>query len=128
HHPEISLKVAQKGLGNITETDVAAAESSGAWILAFHVKPTTNAQSLARDKQVAIREYKVIYDLINDVKKELQALLGEERIETEIGRVEVLAIFREDQGLTVAGGKVLKGKVAINGKVKVLRSDIEIGE
>lgn len=128
HHPEITLKVASKGLGNITESDILQAESSEADILAFHVKPTTNAQQIARDKEVDIKQYKVIYDLLNDVRDRLQSMLGEEIIETDLGELEVLAIFDQQTGKTIGGGKVLRGKIAINGKAKVLREGVELGE
>ena len=128
HHPEIKLIVAHKGLGNITERDIQQAESSEAVILAFHVKPTANAELLARDKNVEIKEYKIIYDLLDDVKLNLEELLGEEVIETQIGELEVLAIFGKESGKTIAGGKVVKGKIVINSKAILYRSGIELGD
>jgi len=128
HHPEVSLKIANRGLGNVTESDIQQAESSNATILSFHVKPTQNAELLARDKDVKIKEYQVIYDLLNDVKDQLEEMLGDEVIETEIGEVEILAIFNADANKTIAGGKVKKGKIAINAKAKVFREGVELGE
>lgn len=128
HHPEVTLKIASTGLGNITERDVLQAESSNAQILAFHVKPTTNAEQLARDHKVQIKEYKVIYDLLNDVKDQLEVMLGDEVIETEVGDVEVIALFGSKSGQSIAGGKVVKGKIAINAKVVIYRQGIELGE
>lgn len=128
HHPEVSLKIASKGLGNITESDIQQAESSEATILSFHVKPTQNAELLARDKQVSIKQYKVIYDLLNDVKAQLEEMLGDEVIETEVGELQVLAIFGTESGKTIAGGKVTKGRIAINAKAKVFREGVELGD
>jgi translation initiation factor IF-2 len=128
HHPEVSIKVVQKGLGNITERDVLQAESSKAVILAFHVKPTPNSENLARDKKVEIKQYKVIYDLLNDVKENLETLLGDEVIETEVGDVEIIALFGNKSAQSIAGGKVTKGKIVINAKVLIYREGIEIGE
>lgn len=128
HNPEIRLKVAGKGLGNITESDVLLAESSGALVVAFHVKPTPNAEKLARDKKVEVIEYKVIYDLLDEVKKRLEDLLGEEIIREEIGKIEVLLIFSQSDGMAVAGGKVTEGKIAVNSKAKIFRTGIELGE
>lgn len=128
HHPEIKLKVASKGLGNITEGDVLQAESAKALLVGFHVKPTPNAEKLARDKGVEIKEYKVIYDLLNDVKEKLNTLLGDEVIETETGELELLAVFNKIEGGYICGGKVTSGRVIVNGKIKVLREGVDLGE
>lgn len=128
HHPEISLKVVHKGLGNITESDVLQAESSGAFLVGFHVKPTQNAENIARDNKVEIKEYKVIYDLLNDVNERLNTLLGEETIRTDIGQIEILEIFNQKEGVAIIGGKVTEGKITVNSKANILRSDVDLGQ
>ncbi len=127
HHPEIQLKVAGKGLGSINESDVLQAESSGALVVGFHVKPTPSADLLAREKKVEVKLYKVIYDLLGEVKDRLQTQLGEEIIRTDHGEMEILAIFKQKSDLTVAGGKVKKGRVLVNAKAQVIRKGVDLG-
>src|SRR5262249_26542060 len=93
-HPEVTSDILQSGLGNITEADVLRAETSNALLLGFNVIATPSAESVARGKHLKITTYDVIYDLIDDVKKELEKLLKPEVIETELGRVKILGVFR----------------------------------
>lgn len=127
HHPEIELKVASKGLGSIGESDVLQAEASHALILGFTVKPTPSAELLAREKGVEIKLYKIIYDLLDEVKARLESALGEEVIRTDVGEMEVLAIFKQKSDLTIAGGKVKKGRVVAGLKAQVLRKNVDLG-
>lgn len=127
HHPEIQLKVAGKGLGSINESDILQAESSGAFVVGFHVKPTPSAELLAREKKVDMKLYKVIYDLLDEVKSRLESELGDEIIRTDLGELEVLAIFKQKSDMTVAGGKVKKGRVLVNTKAQVIRKGVDLG-
>jgi len=113
---DCQVNIINQGLGNITEVDVVRAYESDAKIYGFHVEPTTGARELAQDKQVSIELVDVIYRLIEDVKKELEARLEPEVIRHDLGRVEILKVFgKRDSGLVV-GGKVLEGKVRDNSK------------
>lgn len=127
HHPEIKLKVAGKGLGSINESDILQAESSGALVVGFHVKPTPSAELLARDKSVDVKLYKIIYDLLGEVKSRMEASLGEETIRTDIGEMEVLAVFKQKSDFCVVGGKIRSGHVTVNCKVQVFRKTVDLG-
>ncbi len=127
HHPEIKLKIAGKGLGAINESDVLQAESSHALVVGFHVKPTPSAELLARDKGVEINQYKIIYDLLGEVKTRMESTLGEEIIRTDIGEMEVLAIFKSKSDLTIAGGRVRSGMVRVGVKAQVFRKNVDLG-
>lgn len=128
HHPEIQLKIASKGLGAITESDVLQAEASKALVLGFHVKPNQNAEQIARDKGVEIKLYKIIYDLLNEVKARLEGMLGDEIIRTDIGEAEVLMMFKQKGEQTIAGCKIKKGRALVNAKARIYRQGVEIGE
>lgn len=128
HNPEVQLKIAGKGLGAITESDVLQAESSKALLVGFHVKPNQSAEQLARDKEVEIKLYKIIYDLLDELKARLQSLLGDEIIRTDIGEGEVLMIFKQKGEVLVMGSRVKKGRVLIDAKVRIFRQGVEIGE
>ncbi|MFH1404703.1 MAG: translation initiation factor IF-2 [Patescibacteria group bacterium] len=127
-HDEVSVKVISKGLGNITETDILNAETGDAKILGFNVHSTTSAEELARDKNVQIRHYGVIYKLFDDVISDLQALLPSETVATELGKLEVLATFKKTKDGCIAGGVVKEGKMIPKSKVRIARGGEYIGE
>lgn len=125
-HPEVAAEIVQRGLGIIAETDVLRADAAKATIYGFHVPVSPKSEQLATSKQVTIRPFKVIYDLLDDVKLELETLLPP-RIETkEIGRLKVLAIFRNEKTLQVVGGKVSQGTISIGSDVQVWRAGKQV--
>ncbi len=125
-HPEVSVEVVGRGLGNVTESDVLRADSAGARVYGFNVLIPPQVENLAREKKVAIKTAKVIYDILDDVRDALQSLLPEEVIRTELGRAKVLAIFRTEKNAMILGGVVQEGKAALGATVQVKRGDEEI--
>lgn len=123
----LKINIVKKGLGNVTEADVMSAESSQALIYGFNVIAPPQVQEITTEKQVEIRIYKIIYELIEDVNKELEKLLSPEIIRVIIGRVKVLVIFRTERKSMIVGGLVTKGKAENNTKATMLRDDAEIG-
>jgi translation initiation factor IF-2 len=111
HHPEVAVEVVQRGLGIVSEADVMRAEVAHAVIFGFHVQISPKAEQLARSKKVDIRVYDIIYQLIDEVKKHLEALLKPIEETTEIGALGVLAIFRNENTFQVLGGKVIRGQM-----------------
>ncbi|OGL35430.1 translation initiation factor IF-2 [Candidatus Saccharibacteria bacterium RIFCSPHIGHO2_12_FULL_47_16b] len=110
---EVAVRIVSSGVGVITESDVHNATTTGAIIYGFQVElPSAVKQLAARDK-VAIRMFNVIYELIDDVKKELETLLTPEIIEEELGRLLVKAVFKTTQKEVIAGGEVTKGKLSL---------------
>jgi len=118
---EVKNNIINKGLGNITEGDVARAEASKAQIIGFNVKITPPVQELARRKNVTIKLYKIIYELIDDIKAQIQELIEPEIKRIELGKLKVLAIFKDENNGQVIGGKVTQGKVEANCLIEVLR-------
>ncbi|MBI5766076.1 translation initiation factor IF-2, partial [Candidatus Falkowbacteria bacterium] len=118
---EIKIKIIGKGLGLITESDVLKAKATGAKILGFHVKPMPAVADLARDKKVAIKFYEVIYNLIEDIKKEMENLKEKEMARKLIGKLEVLKIFRQESGSMIIGGRVSEGALEVSDTVIVIR-------
>lgn len=127
-HPEVGVEVVGKGLGHITESDILNAETAGAVILGFNARPTTTAEELARDKNVVIREYSIIYKLFEDVLSDLQKLLPSEIIITEIGKAEVLANFKKTDNGWIVGLRVKDGKIKAKAKIRLWRGEQVIGE
>ncbi len=121
-HPEVGVKVVGKGLGNITDADILSAESNGAMVLGFHVAPTTSAASAANTKNIPIRQYKVIYDLLNDVKDELKTKLKAEVIRTDLGKLEIRGVFKSGKDGQIVGGIVTDGKIEKGAMAQVFRA------
>ena len=118
---DVKIDIISKGLGSITESDIDLASSSDALIIGFHVKATALAEDLAREKNVEIQYYNVIYKLLDEVKKRLSELISPEIIRKDVGRAEVLAVFKTETKGMIVGVKVLSGKIAKDLKVDVLR-------
>lgn len=127
-HTEVGVRIVKKGLGNISENDVAAAESAGATVIGFNVKPTTMAEESMRERNVEFKQYSVIYDLIDWMREELEQLLESESIVHELGNVKILKVFRTDKKAMTIGGRVESGKLKKGAKVRVKRDGEEIGK
>lgn len=124
----VGVKIASEGVGDISESDVTAAEVAAKVIIGFKVKANPNIKQLARTKGVKILSYDVIYELINDVKEILAGMMPTEIIETIEGHLKVIAIFKLSPQKTVIGGKVEDGKVAKGFKARHKRDKEVIGE
>jgi len=123
----VRINIIHKGLGNITEGDINRAEASQAKIIGFNVKISTIAQELAREKKVEIKIYNIIYDLINDIKMQAQALVEPEINKVVIGKMKVLAIFRTVTNGQIIGGRVIEGRIANGNFIEIIRDNQIIG-
>lgn len=127
-HDAVGVEVVAKGLGNVTDADVNKAEATGSVLYAFDVKPTASAETLARDKNVEIASFQVIYKLFEDILSRLQGMLPAEQIITELAKVEVLAVFKKLDKGGVIGGRVLGEKIRTGSRMRILRADQVVGE
>ncbi len=125
---EVAVRIVGSGVGAITENDVHMAATSHALIYGFHVMlPTSIKQLAARDK-ISIRLFKVIYELIDDVKAELTSMLAPEVVETPLGRLVVKGIFKTSKTEVICGGEVTKGKLSLPALARVIRNKEELAE
>lgn len=127
-HEDVKITIIQHGLGNVTEADVLRADTSKALLLAFGSAITPAAEAVAKGRDLTMKTFSVIYDLIDYVKEQAEALLAPEVIETMFGRLIVLAIFRTENASMVVGGRVEEGKVVAGSKVRVLRKGTEVSQ
>ncbi|MFA6194906.1 MAG: translation initiation factor IF-2 [Patescibacteria group bacterium] len=123
NNEKVKVKVISKGLGYITEGDVKRAEDAGAKILGFNVRMSPAIETLIREKQVTIKIFTIIYDLIKFVKDEMQLLVKPEINRIDLGRLKVLAVFRTENNSQIVGGKVLDGILKNNSLIAVKRGD-----
>lgn len=122
---KVKVTVVHSGVGGITEGDVNLAVAARALIIGFNVRPAGKASSLAQKEGIEIREYAVIYDVIDDVTKTMEGLLAPKLVEEPIGEAEVRKIFKVSKAGVVAGCMVTSGVVRRNSMVRLLR-DSEI--
>lgn len=108
---EVKIKIIAQGLGSITESDVSIANSGGAIIIGFNVQLPVRIKQLASRDQVDLKLYKVIYELIDDVRAKLNTLLRPEIIEELSGSLIIKGVFRVTKHQLICGGQVNKGKL-----------------
>ena len=126
---EVKAKVIHSGVGNITETDILmAAASAGAIVIGFSVDMPIQVVRVSERENVEVRNYRVIYQIIEEIEKILLGLLDPEIKEESVGESKVLAIFLNDKKGMIVGGKITKGKVENNVQVRIIRGDKLIGE
>ncbi|NLM26049.1 MAG: translation initiation factor IF-2 [Firmicutes bacterium] len=125
---EVRVNVIHQGVGGVSETDVALAAASDAVIIAFNVRPESNARRAAEREKVEIRYYRVIYTAIEEVKAAMSGLLEPDYDEEVIGSAEVRQTFRVPGGTIVAGCYVTEGKIQRNAQIRVIRDNIIVHE
>jgi len=123
---EVSVRIVGSGVGAVSENDIRMANTSGAIIYGFHVGMAPNVRSLANRDKVSVRMYKVIYELLDDVKEELSNLLAPEVVQTELGRLVVKGVFKITKTEVICGGEVTKGTLKIPAQARVLRDKQEL--
>ena len=119
---EVAVKVIAGGVGPITDSDVQMASTAAGFLIGFNMRPVTSARKMAEDKGVDIKNYSIIYELINDVKLALEGLLDPEFVEEFIGRAEVREVFNIPKAGVIAGSYVIDGKIAQGCGIRLLRN------
>lgn len=125
---EVKVNVVHTGVGGITENDIMLASASNAIIIGFNVRPDSNAKHIAEDEDVDIRLYRIIYDVVNEVKAAMQGLLKPEYKEIVLGRAEVRTLFKVPKVGVIAGSYVTEGRILRNAQARVLRDSIVVHE
>ncbi len=127
-HDLVGVEVVSKGLGNVTDADILKADATHSVVYAFTVKATPGAEDLAREKNVDLVSFNIIYKLFEDVLTRLGTMLPAQEIITPMASAEVLAIFKKTDRGGVIGGKVQGDKLRAPCKMRVLRGEQVIGE
>ncbi len=125
---EVSLRVIDRGVGAITETNVDLAAASDAIIIGFNVRPQGKATEMADREGVEIRYYSVIYQAIDEIEAALKGLLKPEFEEQTLGQAEIRAIFRSSKIGNIAGCMVTSGLLRRNAKVRLIRDGAVVAD
>ena len=125
---EVKVDVIHRGVGAITENDVLLAAASDAIIIGFHVRPDARTRSAAEREGVDIRVYRVIYEVVDDVRLAMEGLLAPEKREVVLGAAEVRETFKIPKIGTIAGCFVSDGTIPRTARVRVVRDGVEVYE
>jgi translation initiation factor IF-2 len=125
---EVSIRVIDRGVGAITETNVDLAAASDAIIIGFNVRPQGKATEMAEKEGVEIRYYTVIYQAIEEIEAALKGMLKPVYEESVLGQAEIRAIFRSSKLGNIAGCMVTSGLIRRNAKVRVIRDSAVVAD
>lgn len=123
---EIRVKVIHAGTGAINESDIMLASASNAITIGYHVRPSSKVADLAERERVSIQYYNVIFEATNDIKAAMNGMLSPELKEEIIGSGEIRQIFKISKVGTIAGAKVLTGKLQKKNKIRLIRDGVVI--
>jgi translation initiation factor IF-2 len=121
---EVDIKIVHSGAGTINESDVALAGVSDAIIIGFNVRPSPQIRKMAKDENVDMRFYDIIYNVINDIKAALDGMMPSTFHEHIIGQAEVRETFVVPKMGTIAGCHIVEGKMVRGKKVRLLRDGV----
>lgn len=125
---EVKISIISSGVGGITENDVElVANSENCVLLGFNVRPTGSVKALAKQKNVDIRTYSIIYQLLDDMTGMLTGMMSPKFTEENTGQAEVRDTFKSPKGM-VAGCVVADGKLVRGGLVRVIREGVVVHE
>lgn len=118
---EVAVRIVGSGVGPVTENDIRLASAGKAIVYGFDVELPSGVKQLAARDKVSLRMFRVIYELIDDVKAELSNMLAPEVIENDLGTLIVRGIFKTTKTEVICGGEVTKGKLTVPSLARVLR-------
>lgn len=124
---EVAINYINTGVGNITESDIKMAESSNALIFGFNAEVTSVAKRLAETSNVTIKTFDIIYELVEEIKNQLSSLLPSEILRHDLGRLNVLAVFKTGKHDMIVGGRVSQGKMVKGAEIEIKRNEEIIG-
>ena len=123
----IGLNILKADVGDISEADVKLAYPANAMIIGFRVKTPSDISNHAKRSGVRIRNYDVIYELFESIRKDAAKLLGPEISREDLGKMKIIAIFRKEKTRMIVGGKVTEGKIVNKTQIDIIRNEEKIG-
>lgn len=124
---EAKVNIVHSGAGAVTESDVILAQTTGSVIICFNQKPVAKAKTLAENLKIEIKEYKIIYEIVDDITAVINGMLSIKYEEVYIGSAEIRVVFKLSTAGKIAGSYVKDGKVTRNAIAVVKRGNEEIG-
>ena len=125
---EVIITLLHAAVGSVTESDVMLAAASNARVIGFNVRPEPPVRRLAETQGVDIRLYRIIYEVLEDVKKMATGLLAPEMVEVVLGRVAVRKVYSISRVGTIAGSYVTSGRIVRGAKARLIRDGVVVYE
>lgn len=125
---KVALRILKSEAGNINESDVKLAQSSGATILGFRVKSDSVVKKILEREKVRILTFDIIYDLVEGVRKAMERIVEPEEIKKELGKVKILVKFLAEKNRQIVGGRVIEGEVKKGAQIEVFREEEKVGQ
>ncbi|HHV14459.1 MAG TPA: translation initiation factor IF-2 [Acholeplasmataceae bacterium] len=122
----VKINIIRTGVGSVTETDIALASTSGSIIIGFNIRPRANILDYAKEKNIEVRLYSVIYKLLEDIEEAMTGMLDPEYEERVIGEAEVRNTFKASKIGTIAGLYVTSGVINNSDSIRLIRDSIVI--
>ena len=119
---EVGYQVIDCGVGLLSDGDIKKATSTQAIVIGFHLSPNSALKQMAEREQVKLFTFDIIYELVEEVKKQMSLLLTPEVTRTPLGRLKIIAIFKREGRGQIVGGKVISGKLKRGALVDVTRN------
>lgn len=123
---KIQLRILHAGIGGVNESDVMLAAASDAVVIGFHVQADWKAEALAEKEGVEIRNYNIIYEACEDIKKAMEGLLEPVLKEVVVGRAEIRQVFKSSKVGSIGGAIVLSGRISRSNMVRLIRDKIVV--
>lgn len=124
---EVKLNILEQGVGEVNENDILRAQSSNGIIIGFHTRLNAQAAKLAQAKKVPVQLYDIIYELVEDLTRQVIDMLTPEVMRTDLGRAKILAVFRTEKDKMIVGGTVAEGKIKDKAFVEIKRGEQIVG-
>ena len=125
---EVKLNILEQSAGEINENDVLRAASANGVIIGFHTRISAQAAKLAQARKVPVQLYDIIYELVEDLTRQVIDMLTPEVMRTDLGRAKILAVFRTEKDKMIVGGTVAEGKIKDKAAVEIKRGDEIVGK
>jgi len=125
---EVQVEIIHRGVGAVNESDILLAETAGAVVIGFRVRPDGGARAEAERAGIEINTYDVIYNAVDDIRDALEGMLSPEQRETVLGAAEVRELFRIKRVGTIAGCYVTDGVIERKGQARLIRDGIVVYE
>jgi translation initiation factor IF-2 len=119
---EVRIRFIHSGVGDVNTSDVLLAKASDAIIIAFNIGTDPSAREELEKTEVDVRQYRIIYDAVNDLRQALEGLLAPKTKRRFLGRVEIRQVMKLSKSGIVAGCYVQKGKIRSRAQIDIVRN------
>jgi len=125
---KVALRIIKTAVGEITASDIKEAETMGAIILAFRLKIDPTVENFARQKRVKIKNFDVIYEMVQGIRMEMEAVLAPDIKRVDLAKIKIIAYFKKSKQAQIIGGRILEGEVTQNTMAEIVRNEEVIGK